>query len=108
MVPQEIEEGPGRKSHHLITGGGPDGRPHGQQVMVYKQVTIATGCQIFAQASVSHGIVGEIMVGIPVKPEDIPDHGVIGRTQQVFSLGKQGIQAGTRVCQSGFFAPITE
>ena len=75
--------------------------------MIAEFLPIAVRCQVVAQPGVVIATVEEAR-GLAIEAQDVADHPVERRREQVAALGEQRVQRGAVVFQSGFLAAHAE
>ena len=106
VVVEETDEEARRKGQHARRIGGPDGRPHGDEVIADERLAVTLEVQVVAEADIDFAI--EQPRRFAIEAQDVADHAVEARPEQVAALGEQRIDAGAVVFQTGRFVPHAE
>ena len=76
MVVEELDKSLCRKPSDFGTGRGPDGRSHGDQVVVYEYAAEAVALQILSEGFIRQVLLFQVLSGRFEKTEHIPNHPV--------------------------------
>ncbi len=109
MVLEEADEEQQRKLEHAVGRRRPDRRAHRQQVLVDETVAVAPGAQVFAERRRARDAAAfEIAHRFAVEAQDVGEHAVIRRLQQVAPLREQRIQIAAAVLETARVAAHAE
>ena len=98
VVVKELHEIPRRKRQHARRIGGPDRRTHRYQVVVDELRRILAGGKIITQTNFVRGL--QQLRRYMVKAQNIANHAMKRRPQQIAPLCEQGVQRGAVVFQA--------
>ena len=103
VVLAEAHEGGQRVVEHLRGRGGPDGRPHGQQVIADEGLAVAVGREVGPQGQVRGAGVVQGLGGLAVEAQQVAHQAPHPRAQGIDGLGQQAAEPGPGVLEA---APV--